>query len=185
MKIVIFGDSITNGYDHVDHSSSLLLKEAVEKVAQHEVEVILQGVNGENTADALKRVGKVLAEQADKVLVFFGANDAANHVPVTPEQFHANLTRIVQQIGTDKAVLLTPPYHNDDCGVDKRSNRFVERFGAETKAVAEQFNLPLIDIYQAMRASEQANAWLQADGFHISTFGYEQLGQVIVKALGL
>lgn len=183
MKIVIFGDSITNGYDYSDHSSSTLLKESIEKASADRISVNLQGVNGENTTDCLVRIPRVLAENADKVLVFFGANDAAKHDPTTIEQFRENLAQIVEQIGADRVILLTPPYHDDRYQRDDRSNSLVENYAAVTKAVAKSYQLPLIDVYSAMTVDSNPNVWLQHDGLHFSPLGYEKLGQLIADSL--
>ncbi len=183
MKIVIFGDSITNGYDHTDHSASNVLKEMTEtaaKLAGLDLEVELQGVNGETTTAGLRRVSRVIDAKADKVLIFFGANDSATYEPLTEADFLTNLSDLTEKIGAEHVILLTPPWHDDRFESGIRGNDFLTAFGKQTKRCAVQFSLPVIDVFAAMEADEPVK-WLQADGLHFSKVGYEKLGKLIVN----
>ena len=185
MKIVILGDSITSGYDSLSGTSSPILKKKIEQIAQQksfDLEVNLQGKNGETTQDALKRVQPVLDAQADKVLIFFGANDSAKHRNVSPQQFLTNLSNLTDQIGSQKVVLLTPPWHNDHYDRLRRSNQFLLEYRTQTLAVADQFQLPVIDVFRQMEIA-QPETWLQNDGLHFSETGYERLADLIVQSL--
>lgn len=182
IKVVIFGDSITAGWiDERPHS--ILRKETQERLAQKGVlaRVVLHGIPAEDTNDAMKRLGIVAKERADYTVIFFGANDAANYHLITPEEYAENLTTFVQKFGSDKAILLTPPYHNDENGDLNRNNDFIEPYRQQAIKVARTLDVPLIDIFQEMIDTGHANELLQEDCLHFSYKGYAFLGEVIAK----
>lgn len=184
-KVVIFGDSITNGYDALNHTSSPILKETTEHSAHHQhlkLSVVLQGMNGQTTREGLKRVEEVCAVQADKVLLFFGANDAAAHHKMAAVDFLTNLSNLTEKIGAEKVVLLTPPWHDDRFDKLRRSNKRLQEFRKQVLRVAQDYNLPVIDVFTAMQVDEPVK-WLQSDGLHFSRLGYEKLGRLIVNNL--
>ncbi|MDR0299983.1 MAG: GDSL-type esterase/lipase family protein, partial [Streptococcaceae bacterium] len=109
-KITIFGDSITNGYGMGKRDR--ILKERIEE-KRPDISVALHGINGEDSYDALYRIKYVQEEKADLNFVFFGANDASPYHLIRPNEYQANLTKIVTELGADKTVLLTPPYYNE------------------------------------------------------------------------
>ena len=189
VKIVIFGDSITNGYNSETGLSRPILKAQIESQAatlkafqQNPLMVNLQGVNGDITPNALLRLDRVLAQKADAVLIFFGANDSAKHRGVSKLDFEQNLRQMIQQIGPERVILLTPPYHDDRYDKLRRSNAQVQAYGQVTKQLAETFQLPLIDVFAAMAANQPLD-WLQADGLHFSEIGYQNLATLIVRSL--
>ncbi|MDR0298298.1 MAG: GDSL-type esterase/lipase family protein, partial [Streptococcaceae bacterium] len=109
MKITIFGDSITNGYTTGNEN---YLKERIEE-KRPDIQVALHGINGDDTYGSQYRIKYVQAENADLNFVFFGANDASPYHLIRPDEYQANLTKIVTALGADKTVLLTPPYYNE------------------------------------------------------------------------
>ncbi|MCL2676759.1 MAG: GDSL-type esterase/lipase family protein [Streptococcaceae bacterium] len=182
MKIVIFGDSITNGYYRIGPSATTLLKDGIEQL-NPEIEVTLKGINGQTTADGLQRMDDILEQHADKVLMFFGANDAAYYVPITSVDYEKNLCQMVEKIGKDKVILMTSPYCNETLGDGTRKNSYVIRYVSQSKQVAQKYDLPLIDVYQAMINQKNPDSWLQSDGLHFSEWGYENLARLIVATL--
>lgn len=182
MKIVIYGDSITNGYNHVTKQSLPILKEKIEAQNQS-VTVNLQGVNGDVTSHALQRLDKVLAQQADKVFIFFGANDSAKHHDISPDDFRENLLTMIRAITPEKVVLLTPPYHDDTKDSERRSNYQIETYAQVTIKLSQSLKIPLINVYQTMKEAPDVLDWLQTDGLHFSEIGYQHLSQMILKQL--
>jgi len=83
MKITIFGDSITNGFGMDEGGSSNILASLIEK-KKSGVEVVLHGMNGDDTYGALLRLKYVVEEAADLNFVFFGANDASPYHLIRP-----------------------------------------------------------------------------------------------------
>ncbi len=99
-SIVCFGDSLTQGVGaSPGHDYPSLLSKALG------TSVINAGVDGDETADALKRLDTdVLAKDPRLVIVELGANDFLDNVPLN--RAFANLDTIVQRIEAQGAVVV-------------------------------------------------------------------------------
>ena len=184
-KIVLFGDSITAGYGEEAITPILQNLITEDLAAQHyeEVMIVNAGMPGDTTQDAMKRLEKeVLAEQADIVTIFFGANDTNSDNLVPLEKYAENIETMITEIGKEKVVLLTPPYV--DCARkptrdDDRIRDYVER----VKVIGAKYEIPVIDLYKAMVVYPGTDEFLQADGLHFSKTGYDLLAALIVREI--
>lgn len=182
MKITIFGDSLTNGYNAMTQEASDVLKVKIEKLAP-ELLVTLQGVNGEDTYDGLRRLDAVTTISSDKMFIFFGTNDSSTAHEVNTEEYAVNLRQMVQTIGEEKTILITPAYFNEKVENPFRSKQLVELYREKTLAVAEEFDLVVVDLYEKMKESVNPVELLQFDGLHLSEAGYDMLAELIVQIL--
>ena len=104
LKIVAFGDSLTSGH-------RLPQKDAYPAVIQRKLNtarlpytIINQGVSGDTTARAVRRLDRALAEKPDILILESGVNDGLRGVPV-PE-IKANLEKIIMAAQAQNAVVL-------------------------------------------------------------------------------
>lgn len=181
IKIAIFGDSITAGWN--GQAATNILKRELESALTNQfglsAEIILFGVPGNDTNDAIKRIEPVKSVNADYNIVFFGANDASAHHEVTIADFQVNLDLIIAKLAGE-VILITPPAVNEQqLNVADRNNQNIEAYRAVTLAVAEKHHLPIIDLYQQMIVYPGTNEFLQADGLHFTKVGYELLAFLI------
>ena len=95
LKVVAFGDSLTSGH-------RLPLKDAYPAVLEKKVKaaglpfsVINQGVSGDTTAGALRRLDRALEEKPQILIVELGVNDGLRGVPIP--QIKANLAKIIDR----------------------------------------------------------------------------------------
>lgn len=184
-KIVLFGDSITAGYfkEAVSPVLTNLIKESLEGLDLEEVTLINAGMPGDTTVDGLKRLKKeVLQEKPDIVVLFFGANDCSVDRPVSVTQYGENLAKMIQEIGTEKVILISAPFIASGRRPERPAEQ-VQQFVHKGKEIAVGYQVPLIDLYQAMTVNPGAEEFLQADGLHFSQFGYNLLAALIVKAI--
>ncbi|MCL2113295.1 MAG: GDSL-type esterase/lipase family protein [Streptococcaceae bacterium] len=182
ISITIFGDSITAGYSREAGMPRIapILKERLEaRLTELQVrsEVLLCGVCGEDTDEALLRLKVVIDLQSDWTILFFGANDAATDHTVSPERFYKNLQVMVENFGVDKVVIVSPPYHNDRVENQLRNNELVHQFCESAKRVASDFEVPFLNLYQEMCETKEPEQLLQSDGLHFSRQGYELLAE--------
>lgn len=180
MKITIFGDSITNGFGMDEGFKSNILQRLIEGRCP-DVKVVLHGINGDDSYSALLRVKYVKAENADLNFVFFGANDASPYHLVRPVEFQLNLTKIIEQLGADKTVLITPPYYNDEEPTHYSKLSEVKLFRVAALELAQQKAIPIIDIFDLMIKLSEPNRFVGFDGLHFTERGYELLADEIVK----
>jgi lysophospholipase L1-like esterase len=182
MKITIFGDSITNGRGMDEGLKSNVLQRLIEAV-RPDVEVALHGMNGDDTYDALPRVKYVLEENADLNFIFFGANDASPYHLIRPDEFQTNLSKMIEQIGTGKVVLISPPYYNDLEPMHYSSLAEVRLFREAALALATEKKIPFIDIFDIMINQPSPNRLLRPDGLHFTLEAYQLLVEAVVEKI--
>lgn len=139
-------------------------------------EITNGGVNGNTSADALRRLPALLDEHEPAlVLVTIGGNDMLRHVP--REETVANITRILTLIGERgaKTVLLATP-EPSVAGAAFR-NLSAADFYAE---LAETHRIPLIEdsIADVLSAPE-----LKSDPLHPNATGHALLAEKIAEEL--
>jgi acyl-CoA thioesterase I len=136
--ILALGDSLTAGYGLAAHESFASQLELRMKVDLTHSRVINAGVSGDTSADALRRLPRVLSglgQLPDLAVVELGANDLLRSVP--PEMVRANLIAIVEELSrcgipTLLATMEPPPF----------LGRFVDGYTSIYADVAAKFDLP-------------------------------------------
>lgn len=176
LKIILFGDSITAGYE--DGVTDFRLNEEIEANYPN-CEVINAGIPGDTTRGALSRLdAHVLKYQPDLVVVFFGANDVSNVIGINIEEYIINLKEIVNQIGYSKVILLGPPYADQRIYSNERSLESITAYNEAVRRIAESNKITYVDVLESMLKQETLS-YLQEDGLHFSRKGYQLLGQLI------
>lgn len=106
IRIVAFGDSLSAGYGlRPSQSFPAQLQKAL-KERGHNVVVDNAGVSGDTSAAGLARIAWSIGNDADAVIVEFGANDALRGID--PKVTRANMQKIVAKLNAKRIpVLLT------------------------------------------------------------------------------
>jgi len=200
-RIVAFGDSTTAT------RGSLKIYTRLIDTALPNATVFNAGIGGHNTDHASARFERdVLAKTPDTVIIQFGINDAAVDVWKTPaskgarvsiERYARNLRHFVQVLkgrGT-MIVLMTPnptrwtpklkarygkpPYlGNDPDGF----NVLLRKYAGETRKIAADENVPLIDVYETFQQSADIDNLL-LDGMHPNDRGHRIVADLLLKEL--
>ena len=193
IKIVGFGDSITNGWPYYKSPGNGARWGGYEPTlesrlvaAGHDAVVLNYGWSGESTFAELpefvggrQRIAGVLAEsKPDFVLLMQGTNDlgAGFHAPVYPTNAVVdNLSAMIDVIrsygATPILATLTP---------DLNEAKDISGINSAIKALAVQKKVVLADHHAAVESQWPA---LTADGLHPNTSGYEALADTWFKAL--
>ncbi|QDU36131.1 putative rhamnogalacturonan acetylesterase YesY [Maioricimonas rarisocia] len=208
--IVTFGDSTTAPRGKLTVYSDLLVREL--PTAARKVQVINAGIGGNNTDMARKRFEKdVLAHDPDVVIIQFGINDAAVDVWKSPpatqprvdlDRYRENLKHFITTLrarGTH-VILMTPnplrwtpslkqrygrpPYDPDD---EDGFNLLLREYAAAARRVADQHDVPLVDVDRAFhdydRQPGQSLADLLLDGMHPNERGQRMIADLLIKEL--
>src|SRR5258705_2527497 len=91
--VVAFGDSLTSGHRLPQKDAYPAVLEKKVKTAGLPFSVINQGVSGDTTAGALRRLDRALEEKPQILIVELGVNDGLRGVPIP--QIKANLAKII------------------------------------------------------------------------------------------
>ncbi|WP_400241523.1 SGNH/GDSL hydrolase family protein [Niallia sp. JL1B1071] len=180
--LICFGDSITAGVEN--RNEAVLTAKLADKIDYYEI--INAGVNGNTTINALKRIQEdVINKQPDLVTVLFGANDAAFHKMIELPIYQNNIRRIVQLIGPDKTILISPA-PIDETVQFARTNEILASYANAVKDVATETGAYFIDFYSEMLSLKDYQNKLKGihnDGLHFGEEGYDILVDLIVKKL--
>ncbi|MDO1604731.1 GDSL-type esterase/lipase family protein [Lactobacillus sp. YT155] len=179
-KIVLFGDSILAG--SFNGKTSDIFTDRI-KHNFPDAEVINASIPGHRTSDAITHVDRDVAKlEADAVVVFFGANDVSTNNEMKPGYFTSNLDYIIESIGADKIVLVSPPYIDYKRQQHRSWPRQIQ-FELAVEHVAKEHDIPYVDIMKEMRATANPNSLLQGDGLHFTDKAYDLLEKELVPKI--
>jgi len=158
--ILALGDSLVAGYGlPPGESFPDKLQDALADTG-NQVEMINAGVSGDTTAGGLARLGWVLSDNIDLLIITLGGNDVLRGLP--PEESKRNLTAIIEQARNsdpDIKILLTgmqsPPNLGDD---------YAASFNPIYQQLADKYDLALYPFFLDGVAADPALN--QNDGIH-------------------
>ncbi len=93
--VLVLGDSLSAGYGVRRGDAYPALLSAKAEASGHRLHLINASVSGDTTAGGLRRLGPLLDQRIDLILIELGINDAFRGVPVA--QIEANLQKIIDQ----------------------------------------------------------------------------------------
>lgn len=167
--VVALGDSLTFGYGaskNNDYPSILAQKTGWR--------IVNAGVNGDTTADVLKRLPDVLSQNPKLVLLSIGGNDVLKRVPKnTTENNLMAIIRKIQQQNID-VVLIAEPHLSMSNFLGKASDNPVY------KKVAKASDVPLLSDAWSKILSDET---LKSDQIHANDLGYQKFAQFLYDYL--
>ncbi|NOR61778.1 MAG: arylesterase [Rhodobacteraceae bacterium] len=184
-RVVAFGDSLTAGFGLPVEEGFVPQLEAWLQGQGADVIVVNAGVSGDTTSGGLSRVGWVLAEGADLVILELGANDMLRGV--APSVARANLDAILADItGRGIKVLVAGMLAPPNYGAEYRAE-----FDAIYPELAEAHGAELYPFFLAgLGQADGLVAFyglMQADGMHPNAEGVtmivEDMGPAVLMAL--
>lgn len=167
--VVFLGDSLTAGLGlDEDQAYPAVLKRELEEEGVP-VRVLNAGVSGDTTAGGLSRIGWLLGQKPDVVVVALGGNDGLRALPV--DQAEKNLREIIRrsQAAGARVLLLgmrMPPNYGPE---------YTQSFEGMYTAIAKDMNVPLVPFFLEGVGGERSLN--QADGIHPTAKGQEILAK--------
>ncbi len=171
IRIVAFGDSLSAGYGlRPSQSFPAQLQKAL-KERGHNVVVDNAGVSGDTSAAGLARIAWAIGDDADAVIVEFGANDALRGI--SPQVTRQNMQKIVAKLGAKRLpTLLTGMRSPTNWG-----ETYAEEFDAIFPDIAKEHTLIFYPFFlDGVVFDSKLN---QQDGIHPNAKGVA----AIVKAM--
>ena len=178
--IVCFGDSLTAGYG-TDPGQSYpdYLQQRLDDAGFH-YRVTNAGVSGNTTKDGLSRIGRVIAQHPELVVVEFGGNDGLRGLQL--EQTQQNLASIIEQLqASGTKVVLAGITLPPDYGPD-----YIAKFDAMYPALAKRYRVPLLpfllqDVYGVAGDIQEDNTHATAQGNKQVAVNVERLIEPLLK----
>lgn len=163
LRIVAFGDSLTQGYGLPPNQAFPVQLEAALRTKGVLAAVFNAGVSGETSEDGLARIHHVLAVQPQIVILEFGANDV--FAQFEPEETYVNLDRILTILRAKKIrVLLAGSRVPSVAGPE-----YDEEFNAIFPRLAEKHGVPLYPFFlEGVAGNAELNT---SDGIHPNAEG--------------
>ncbi|KAH0457920.1 hypothetical protein IEQ34_013235 [Dendrobium chrysotoxum] len=205
-RFVLFGDSITEQSFRSGGWGAALANTYARKA-----DIIVRGYGGYNTRWALfllNRIFPLNCPGAPAVTtVFFGANDAVilgrisekQHVPT--EEYKQNLREIVHHLKdcspTMLVILITPPpvdengrdeyarslYGDKARKLPERTNEMTGVYANKCIELAQELNLPYIDLWSHMQETVGWQKKFLSDGLHLTPEGNAVVHTEVVRVL--
>ncbi len=151
------------------------------------------GIGGNTTAHGIERFERdVASADPDFVTICFGTNDFYHkdgiHPQVTPEDYRANLTSMVEQVRALDAipVLITSPIIAETASggasryPEGSVNAALDVYVETMREVAKDMNVDLIDIHKLGDDSYSASEFLSSDGVHLSPLGDDAFADAVI-----
>ena len=200
-KIFLFGDSITQ-YSFSPENEGW--GASIADHFQRRADVVNRGFSGYNTDWAKLILPQLLSsrDQADVVVMFFGANDSSLPVP-NPKQ-HVPLSRFMSNLGdmctylnsvgisNSSLILVTPPAVCEskwavtckERGSDTsdRSSVNTQRYAKAVLDVGRERGIVTVDLFGELNKKSNLEEYL-SDGLHFSPLANRLLAQLVIPAL--
>lgn len=167
LKLVVFGDSLTAGYQLAPGEAFPDQLELALKEKGYQVEVTNASVSGDTTSGGLSRLDWSVGSDADAVIVELGANDMLRGLP--PETTKSNISQIVRRLKEKGAdVLLTGMMAQRNLG-----EAYAAQFDGLFKGVADEEGVLFYPFFlKGIALQPDLN---QADGMHPNAKGVSVL----------
>lgn len=179
-KLILFGDSITAGATH-GYPTPTFSNKVRQALGDLPVDILNRGVLGDDTIGGLARIqSDVVQNNPDIVVIFFGTNDV--QVPqMTATKFQANLENMLEQIGADKCVLITPGIVGPT-RIEHRPLATLKQYAQVVLDVATKHDLPVVNWFATASQHDPAEL-LQSDDLHYAPRAYDLLLEKLAPLL--
>lgn len=174
-KLVIIGDSLTEGYGVAKDKAYPALLEEKLKAAGKDWKIVNSGVSGSTTASGPSRVKWIIKSKPDMVMIALGANDGLRGVKV--ETSKKNLDESMALLKEAKVPMivggmLMPPNFGKQYSVD---------FKKMYEDLSKKYNATLIPfILDKVAGDTKLNL---SDGIHPNEEGHKVMADLIYKQL--
>lgn len=174
-KLIVLGDSLTEGYGVAREAAFPALLEKKLQTAGFKWTVINAGVSGSTTASANSRLKWLFKSRPDAVLLILGANDGLRGIKT--EDSEKNLALAIDFIQKEKVkVILGGLYMPPNYGKE-----YTEKFRKMYSSLAKKYSVPLIPfVLDKVAGDSKLN---QADGIHPNEAGHKIVADHIFATL--
>lgn len=174
-KLVVIGDSLTEGYGVAKEKAwpALLEKKLIE--AKKNYQVVNSGVSGSTSASGPSRMSWQLKSKPDVIVLALGANDGLRGTSVKNLEDNLNKSIDLAKKAKVKVILagmMMPPNYGESYAKD---------FAGAFKRVAKKHKVPLIPfLLEKVGGVAELNL---TDGIHPNEKGHAVIAETVFKAI--
>lgn len=175
-KLVILGDSLTEGYGVSQEAAfPALLEKKIKQDLKKNYQVINSGISGSTTASAPQRAKWVLKQKPDIVILILGANDGLRGLKL--EASEKNLSTAIEEIQKAQVkVILGGLYMPPNYGLD-----YTEQFKKMYSRLAKKYKVSLVPfILDKVAGDPKYNL---PDGIHPNEEGHKIIAKTIFDSI--
>ncbi|XGC81164.1 arylesterase [Bdellovibrio bacteriovorus] len=175
-KLIVLGDSITEGYGVAkDAAYPALLEKKLHEAGKKDWKVVNSGVSGSTTASAVSRMKWLFKSKPDAVLLALGANDGLRGLKIEDSQ--KNLAAAIEYAQKEKVrVILCGLYMPPNYG-----KAYTDQFKKMYESLASKYKLVFIPfILDKVGGNPKYNL---ADGIHPNEEGHKVIAETIFSTL--
>lgn len=195
IKIICYGDSITNGYTgsiQVDTPYPARLQSNLRNHFNNQnITVVNKGTNGQTSTQGLANMDTdVIAAKPDAVVILYGINDVISLTTLT--DYASNLKLMVEKCLANGIVpmLLNPPptFYASWSEPTSQANKLIYLYGSIVEGIAKLYNIAFMDFTKAIMElylnQTYSYNYLQPDNFvHFNAIGYLLMGDLVFWGL--
>ncbi|WP_129044467.1 SGNH/GDSL hydrolase family protein [Companilactobacillus metriopterae] len=156
-KIVLIGDSLLTNFqsEHLENSV--------------DNKFINLSKDQDNSNSISGKLDTISNQNPDVIVVGFGINDICVVDDIKPGKYAYNITKLIENFGTEKLILLSPQYIDWTKNPDYPWTRQVQ-FELITENISKKHNLRYLDILHKMSYGNK-DEFLKNDGIHLADKG--------------
>lgn len=206
MRVLVFGDSITQGFWAVEHGWVDRVRTHYDSVqlddlnGKDEPTIFNLGISGDTSADLVSRIGQEVAArtipgQKPIVIVQIGVNDSYTDrrgKKIEVNIYKDNLRLIVQLLQglTSKTIFVGLSANKDDMTSPAAwrhdlyyNGNEIKKYEEAMKNVAAEMDIPFIPVFNSFKEHIDAGEDLLPDGLHPNDVGHELIYQIVMPRL--
>lgn len=169
-RILLFGDSIFNGYRQ-GRDTDLITNGLAERLGSN-YEIINLSRTGGTTFEALALLEKV-PKDLDLIILEYGTNDASTGWGTSPENYRQNLQTLVKKLSWAKLIIVgpsAPEPNNAEINQFYGTDR-LKKYNQIAKSCAQAHHLPFLNLLALFGNLPDPSSYYQADGQHLTDKG--------------
>lgn len=174
MRVIVFGDSLTAGYQlRPEQAFPGRLERKLKDIGFQNLEVINMSVSGETSTGGLERLNSVLIAKPDVVVVELGANDIKNGA--NPSAIYSNLANVMGALLHKRAYVVL-------MGMKPPPNvelQYAQQVDAIYRKLVEFYRVPFYPF--ALEGVYGKPEMTLADGYHPSAQGVDVMVEGVYR----
>lgn len=197
IKVIFFGDSITQAGVGPDGFITLMQKTLKDKNQDKNYELIGAGIGGNKVYDLFLRLeDDVLNKKPDVVVIWVGVNDVwhkrTSHTGTDPDKFVGFYTALIKKLQAQniKVLVCTPAAIGEKTDFSNEIDEDINKYAQFIRDLGAKYNCEVVDFRKSFHEyglknnpENKENGILTSDGVHLNPKGNQFVADMLYKAV--